>query len=259
MPGAPFRSRFAPLDDSDPADDWPASQQIANPADFTPLCRRAVWRSPRGRLQQTTLTVREKVPSNIRRTLEEVPPKDDPSRTAFHEPCQRTRTSNTPEETDESSSERADELSLPESLKSCDTTVTALRELLSDVLCCNVTAVTNEVVNESQLWQKEPTSGKGKERQQSSSSRPAGDGIGSSGGKEGCRGKRVREETGQGGEGDGNGESPGDPGGHSATPYLEEKSISPRFACPFYKENREKYKDWRTCRGPGWKTAHRVK
>ncbi|KAF5534680.1 Nicotinate-nucleotide diphosphorylase [Fusarium mexicanum] len=33
----------------------------------------------------------------------------------------------------------------------------------------------------------------------------------------------------------------------------------PKFACPYFKYNPAKYKDWRTCPGPGWNDVHRVK
>lgn len=33
----------------------------------------------------------------------------------------------------------------------------------------------------------------------------------------------------------------------------------PRFACPYYKKNPRKYREWRICCGPGWTTVHRVK
>lgn len=34
---------------------------------------------------------------------------------------------------------------------------------------------------------------------------------------------------------------------------------SPLFACPYYKYNPRKYRRWRTCFGPGWRSVHRVK
>jgi hypothetical protein len=36
-------------------------------------------------------------------------------------------------------------------------------------------------------------------------------------------------------------------------------SNSPRFACPFYKHNPERYEAARSCCGPGWATVHRLK
>ncbi|KAM0485069.1 hypothetical protein ACHAP7_003094 [Fusarium lateritium] len=36
-------------------------------------------------------------------------------------------------------------------------------------------------------------------------------------------------------------------------------SDSPRFACPFYKHNPERYEAARSCCGPGWATVHRLK
>ncbi|CVK91322.1 uncharacterized protein FMAN_09465 [Fusarium mangiferae] len=32
-----------------------------------------------------------------------------------------------------------------------------------------------------------------------------------------------------------------------------------KYACPYFKYNPAKYKDWRTCPGPGWNDVHRVK
>lgn len=32
-----------------------------------------------------------------------------------------------------------------------------------------------------------------------------------------------------------------------------------RFACPFFKHNPQKYKQVKTCCGPGWDTVHRLK
>ncbi|KAM7214484.1 hypothetical protein V8F06_010118 [Rhypophila decipiens] len=34
---------------------------------------------------------------------------------------------------------------------------------------------------------------------------------------------------------------------------------SPKFACPYFKYNQAKYKDWRGCPGPGWPDVHRLK
>ncbi|CVL04358.1 uncharacterized protein FPRN_00407 [Fusarium proliferatum] len=36
-------------------------------------------------------------------------------------------------------------------------------------------------------------------------------------------------------------------------------STAPRFACPFYKNDPERYANSRSCCGPGWETVHRVK
>jgi hypothetical protein len=36
-------------------------------------------------------------------------------------------------------------------------------------------------------------------------------------------------------------------------------STTPRFACPFYKHDPERYETSRSCCGPGWETVHRVK
>jgi hypothetical protein len=35
--------------------------------------------------------------------------------------------------------------------------------------------------------------------------------------------------------------------------------VSTRFACPFYKRDPEKYRNQRSCPGPGWDTVHRLK
>ncbi|KAH7118695.1 hypothetical protein B0J13DRAFT_613082 [Dactylonectria estremocensis] len=34
---------------------------------------------------------------------------------------------------------------------------------------------------------------------------------------------------------------------------------NPKYACPYFKYNPAKYKDWRICPGPGWTDVHRVK
>jgi tetratricopeptide (TPR) repeat protein len=33
----------------------------------------------------------------------------------------------------------------------------------------------------------------------------------------------------------------------------------PKYACPYFKHNPTKYKEWRSCPGPGWLTVHRLK
>ncbi|KAI1653889.1 hypothetical protein F4813DRAFT_393268 [Daldinia decipiens] len=38
-----------------------------------------------------------------------------------------------------------------------------------------------------------------------------------------------------------------------------EKHQKQKFACPYFKHNPSKYKEWRTCPGPGWLDVHRVK
>jgi hypothetical protein len=39
----------------------------------------------------------------------------------------------------------------------------------------------------------------------------------------------------------------------------EDSEIGPRFACPFYKHDPNRYRNRRTCPGPGWPTVHRMK
>lgn len=39
----------------------------------------------------------------------------------------------------------------------------------------------------------------------------------------------------------------------------EDSEIGPRFACPFYKHDPSRYRNRRTCPGPGWPTVHRMK
>jgi hypothetical protein len=34
---------------------------------------------------------------------------------------------------------------------------------------------------------------------------------------------------------------------------------SSKFACPYFKYDTHKYKNWKTCPGPGWNDVHRVK
>ncbi|KAF5645089.1 hypothetical protein F52700_2289 [Fusarium sp. NRRL 52700] len=54
-----------------------------------------------------------------------------------------------------------------------------------------------------------------------------------------------------------------DEGGNREHPYGSGISMQghedPKFACPYSKYNLAKYKDWRTCLGPGWNDVHRVK
>jgi hypothetical protein len=40
---------------------------------------------------------------------------------------------------------------------------------------------------------------------------------------------------------------------------LEGSEIGARFACPFYKHEPHRFRDRRTCPGPGWPTVHRMK
>jgi hypothetical protein len=39
----------------------------------------------------------------------------------------------------------------------------------------------------------------------------------------------------------------------------EDSEAGPRFACPFYKHDPNRYRNLRTCTGPGWPTVHRMK
>lgn len=39
----------------------------------------------------------------------------------------------------------------------------------------------------------------------------------------------------------------------------EDSESGPRFACPFYKHDPNRYRNRRTCPGPGWPTVHRMK
>ncbi|KAF2797275.1 hypothetical protein K505DRAFT_334452 [Melanomma pulvis-pyrius CBS 109.77] len=39
----------------------------------------------------------------------------------------------------------------------------------------------------------------------------------------------------------------------------EDSETGPRFACPFYKHDPDRYRHRRTCPGPGWPTVHRMK
>lgn len=39
----------------------------------------------------------------------------------------------------------------------------------------------------------------------------------------------------------------------------EDSETGPRFACPFYKHDPNRYRNRRTCPGPGWPTVHRMK
>jgi hypothetical protein len=39
----------------------------------------------------------------------------------------------------------------------------------------------------------------------------------------------------------------------------EDSEVGPRFACPFYKHDPARYRNRRTCPGPGWPTVHRMK
>lgn len=45
----------------------------------------------------------------------------------------------------------------------------------------------------------------------------------------------------------------------SITTTTEDSESGPRFACPFYKHDPNRYRSRRTCPGPGWPTVHRMK
>jgi hypothetical protein len=45
----------------------------------------------------------------------------------------------------------------------------------------------------------------------------------------------------------------------SITTTTEDSENGPRFACPFYKHDPTRYRNRRTCPGPGWPTVHRMK
>lgn len=45
----------------------------------------------------------------------------------------------------------------------------------------------------------------------------------------------------------------------SVTTTTEDSEIGPRFACPFFKHDPHRYRQKRTCGGPGWPTVHRMK
>lgn len=45
----------------------------------------------------------------------------------------------------------------------------------------------------------------------------------------------------------------------SITTTTEDSESGPRFACPFYKHDQNRYRNRRTCPGPGWLTVHRMK
>ncbi|KAF2118642.1 hypothetical protein BDV96DRAFT_360518 [Lophiotrema nucula] len=45
----------------------------------------------------------------------------------------------------------------------------------------------------------------------------------------------------------------------SATTLTDDSEAGPRFACPFFKHDPNRYRNRRTCPGPGWPTVHRMK
>jgi hypothetical protein len=82
-------------------------------------------------------------------------------------------------------------------------------------------------------------------------------GFGSGGPGEGPSGSKRQPDD----DTDGTGESNGD--GFGNDPKKPRMSAAPedeqRFACPYFKHNPIKYRDWRSCPGPGFKTVHRLK
>jgi len=180
-----------------------------------------------------------------------------------------------PTESDGSTSDPEDEESLPESLLLGDPIVGALRELHSNALSQNVNVITDFVMRDSHQGHRADTSwkgkgkgkakgkakGKGKEKNPpSSTTQSARLGAQSSGERQSpghnkrTRGKGYEDDNGSE-ENDGQDGQKND----GTLTFLEMGEVSRRFACPFYKKDRERYKDWRPCRGPGWKTVHRVK
>ena len=45
----------------------------------------------------------------------------------------------------------------------------------------------------------------------------------------------------------------------STTTITDESETGARFACPFYKHDPDRYRNRRTCPGPGWPSVHRMK
>jgi hypothetical protein len=172
-----------------------------------------------------------------------------------------------PTESDGSTSDPEDEESLPESLLLGDPIVGALRELHSNALLQNVNVITDFVMRDSHQGHRAATRGKGKGKGKgeetdplSSTTQSARLGAQSSGERQSSgHNKRTRGNGYE--DNNGNEENDGQDGQkHDGTlTCLEMGEVSRRFACPFYKKDRDRYKDWRPCRGPGWKTVHRVK
>lgn len=65
-------------------------------------------------------------------------------------------------------------------------------------------------------------------------------------------------ESGQEGHSDGD-EHPSDRDTSESKGPKRKKTDQRKLACPFFKHDPSKYRDWRTCPGPGWCDAHRVK
>jgi hypothetical protein len=72
-------------------------------------------------------------------------------------------------------------------------------------------------------------------------------------------GKRSLDAGGGGDPNDDDGRQNKRPRKDITTYTKEEFENALRFACPYYKHNPFKYKDERTCSGPGWQNIHRVK
>lgn len=79
--------------------------------------------------------------------------------------------------------------------------------------------------------------------------------MGSGGRKRGM----AEEETSRNrGNGRGNGDDPNKRQKLVSDPK-DGPSVSTKLACPFYKRDPEKYRNQRSCPGPGWNTVHRLK
>lgn len=50
----------------------------------------------------------------------------------------------------------------------------------------------------------------------------------------------------------------GDPDRNNKRAKMDEDNL-PKYACPYYKYDPERFKNHRTCCGPGWGEVHRVK
>jgi hypothetical protein len=74
-------------------------------------------------------------------------------------------------------------------------------------------------------------------------------------------GKRTLRDKDDAEDDDADNENHDDPSKRPKTSYgpTTRKSISKRFACPYFKRNPEKHKQWPSCAGPGWPSVHRVK
>ncbi|KAH7156173.1 hypothetical protein EDB81DRAFT_786192 [Dactylonectria macrodidyma] len=92
-----------------------------------------------------------------------------------------------------------------------------------------------------------------------SSSQPASSGFGSGNGTSRWAGQKRHHRLDDDGE-DGNGEddSRSRKDNNKKAKMLNDDSRL-RFACPYYKHDPQRFKDHRTCIGPGWPSVHRVK